>query len=165
MKYEVNAQLDPPDGGSNRIGLWTSVLRSDYQWRLGPVAISPRYKFMMRKRSDGDGRVHPISELFSYPMVLSEYELTEWTSLKGGIQGFPGLPSLYRNLEDKDQDFDSKNYLFMLSNRFEHAGYDLALNAGYEITRRRMRDRRREFEDVDYELFFIRMVVGLEPVL
>ena len=165
VKYEVNAQLDPPDGGSNRIRLWTSVLRSDYQWRLGPVAISPKYKFMMRKRSDGDGRVHPISELFSYPMVLSEYELTEWTSLKGGIQGFPGLPSLYRNLEDKDQDFDSKNYLFMLSNRFEHAGYDLALNAGYEITRRRMRDRRREFEDVDYELFFIRMVVGLEPVL
>ena len=165
VKHEANAQLDPERSGSNLIQLWTAVARSDYRWQLGAFEVSPRYKFMMRKRSDDDGRVHALSEVYSYPMVLARYGLTERTSFKVGIQGFPGLPSLYRNLEDDDQNFETKNYLFMLSNRFDHSGYDLALNAGYEVNQRRMDDRRRRIEDVDYELFFIRMVVGLEPVI
>ena len=40
----------------------------------------------------------------------------------------------------------------------------MALTAGYEISRRRMKDRRRQSEDINFEQFFIRMAIGLEPV-
>ncbi len=165
VKHEANAQLDPERGGTNLIQGLSAVLRADYRWRLGGLEISPRYKLMTRKLADEQGRVQGRWEVFSYPMLMGRFELTEQSWLKGGIQGFPGLPSAYRNLDNEGQNYDTEDYLFTLVNRFTYAGYDLVLSAGYQVSERRMADRRRSFEDIDFGEFFVRMVMGLEPVL
>ena len=163
LKFETNRQLGA-GFADNSIRLWTSVLRTDYRWRLGGLEVSPRYKLMLRKRSDDLGRIQPVSELFGFPMLVANFKFTERTFLRGGIQGISLLPSIYRNSENERQDYNTRDALFTLVNRFEYAGFDMALTAGYEISRRRMKDRRRQSEDIDFEQFFIRMAIGLEPV-
>ena len=164
VKFDANRQLNLPRGGGNLIRLWTSVLRADYRWRLGELEVTPRFKFMLRKRSDDEGVVHSFSELFTFPMVVANYRFTENSWLRGGIQGFSAMPGLYRNLEDGDLDYDTRDYLVMLVNHFDYAGYDMALTAGYQVSQRDMKDRSRAVEDIDFEHFFIRAVVGLEPL-
>ena len=163
LKFEANRQLGN-GSADNSIRLWTSVLRADYRWRLGGLEVSPRYKLMLRKRSDDEGRIQPMSELFGFPMLVANFKFTERSFLRGGVQGISLLPSIYRNSENENQDYNTRDALFMLVNRFEYAGFDMALTAGYEISRRRMKDRSRQAEDIDFEQFFIRMAVGLEPV-
>ena len=163
LKFEVNQQLSAKSD-DNAIQLWTSVLRADYRWRLGGLEVSPRYKLMLRRRTDDGGRIQPRSEVFGFPMIVADFKFTERTFLRGGFQGLSALPSIYRNGQNEDQDYNTRDALFMLVNRFEYAGFDMALTAGYEISRRRMKDRTRKFEDINFEQFFIRMVVGLEPV-
>lgn len=165
VKHEANLQLDADRGRSNLIQRWSSVLRADYRWALGGLEVSPRYKLMTRKVSDDRGRVRSTWEIFTYPMVLARYRLTERSWLQAGVQGFPGLPSTYRNRGVREQDHDSRDSLLMLVNHFTYAGYDMVLGAGYQTSLRRLVDRRRRLEDVDFEEFFIRMVVGLEPIL
>ncbi len=163
LKFDANRQLRP-GADANLISLWTSVLRADYSWRLGELEVTPRYKLMLRKRSDDEGAVQPVSEVYGFPMVVANFKFTERTFLRGGIQGFPGLPSTYRNGENDSQNYNTRDSIFMLVNRFIYSGFDMAMTAGYEISRRRMKDRGREFEDIDFEQFFINMIVGLEPV-
>ena len=163
LKFEINQQLSA-NSRDNAIQLWTSVLRADYRWRLGGLEVSPRYKLMLRRRTDDGGRIQPVSEVFGFPMIVADFKFTERTFLRGGVQGLSVLPSIYRNGQNEDQDYNTRDALFMLVNRFEYAGFDMALTAGYEISRRRMKDRTRKFEDINFEQFFIRMVVGLEPV-
>ena len=58
-------------------------------------------------------------------------------------------------------DYRSQDWMAMVTNNSSYSGYELSLNAGYQLKRRRMDDRRRAIEDIDYSLFFVRMVVGL----
>ncbi|MBC9890385.1 MAG: hypothetical protein F7B06_11230, partial [Opitutae bacterium] len=167
FKFDYNRQVGGMgmDDDPNRIPLWTSVFRTDYTWRLSGLEIAPRYKFMFRKLTDDEGFVHQLGEWFSYPMVLVRYKFTEQSWFRAGIQGFPGFPANYRNVEDENQDYDTKDFLLMIINRFTYAGYDQVLTAGYQISQREMKDPSRDVLDINYEQFFIRMVVGLEPVL
>jgi hypothetical protein len=167
FKFDYNRQVGGMgmDDDPNRIRLWTSVFRTDYTWRLSGLEIAPRYKFMFRKLTDDDGFVHQLGEWFSYPMVLVRYKFTEQSWFRAGIQGFPGLPANYRNVEDENQNYDTKDFLLMIINRFTYAGYDQVLTAGYQISQREMKDPGRDVLDINFEQFFIRMVVGLEPVL
>ncbi len=164
LKFDANRQLKADRSGANLIQLWTSVLRADYRWRLGDLEVNPRYKLMLRRRTDEEGRILPSSEVYGFPMVVANFKFTERTWLRSGFQGFPILPSIYRSSENKSQNYNTRDFLFMMINRFDYAGFDMALTAGYEVSRRRMKDRKREFEDIDFEQFFIGMVVGLEPV-
>ena len=106
-----------------------------------------------------------MEEVFSYPMLVGRYQFTENSWFRLGIQGFPGLKAQYRNLIDKNQSYDTKDVLFMLINRFEYAGYDQVLTAGYRISQRDMENRDRDVQDINFEEFFISIIVGLEPVL
>jgi len=40
-------------------------------------------------------------------------------------------------------------------------GYDLSFNMGYQLGKLQMEDRSRKAEDIDYSLFFIRLIAGL----
>ncbi len=162
VKFDTNRQQDSPRG-ENLIQLWTSALRADYRWRLGEVEVTPRYKVMFRKRDDDEGVIHPLSEVFTFPIVVVNYKFTKNSWLRGGMQGFPAIPSTYRNLENDDVDYDTRDYILMLVNSFVYSGYDMAMTAGYEIRQRDMVNRARAAEDIDFEHFFIRLSVGLEP--
>ena len=165
VQYEFNDQQGGRMLPSNKISKWTSVIRADYNWDIGEFQIAPRYKFMFRKRTDDESRVHQLNEMFSYPMLVGRYQFTENSWLRIGLQGFPGLPALYKNRDDKNQSYDTKDLLLMLINRFEYAGYDQVLTAGYRISQRDMENRDRSVQDINFEEFFINIIVGLEPVL
>ena len=98
-------------------------------------------------------------------MVVGRYQFTDNSWLRVGIQGFPGLPARYNNRIDENQSYDTKDVLFMLINRFEYAGYDQVLTAGYRISQRDMENRARNVQDINFEEFFVNIIVGLEPVL
>ena len=93
-----------------------------------------------------------------------EYPLTFNTTLKAGVQGFPGLNSTVRNLMNNELDYDTRDYLIMFTNRSLYEGYDLSLNFGYQMNWQKLKGLMREQYSVTDKILFIRLVVGMEPI-
>jgi hypothetical protein len=142
---------------------WAWVLRGDYRWRLGKLAVQPKAKLMAYSRVDREDLHRPVQEGYFYPMVVVRYALTPMTELGLGAQGFPFLPARYRDFENKSVRFGSQDYLATVTNATTYNGYHLSLNMGYQLKLIRYGDRQRAGEDVDRALFFIRLIMGLEP--
>ena len=161
LKYEVNLQRKTSFQEDNRIGVWTSVVAADYRWEIRGLSIRPQMKYMVQRRSDQQEVVQPIFETFFYPILRLDYKLTPQTVLKAGVQGLPPIPSVFHDLHNDSRDYRSEDYLVMLTNTSVYSGYDLSCNMGYQFRQLQMEDRSRKAEDIDYSLFFIRLIVGL----
>lgn len=163
LKYTANHQgasaLQPED--VTREVAW--VLRGDYRWELGRLEVSPRIKLMGYRRSDREDLARPVGEAFFYPMVLADYQLTPRTRLSAGAQGFPFLCSRYWDTENGEVDYTGEDYIAAVTNSTTYNGYHLSLNMGYHLKRIRYERRRRQGEDLDRALIFIRLIMGLEP--
>ena len=133
------------------------MVAADYVWKRGNWTVRPQLKYMAQRTTDQKEVVLPVYETFAYPILRLDYALSPRTALKLGAQA----PSRYRNLVNDSADYESEDYLAMVTNNSSHSGYELSFNAGYQLKRRRMDDRSRAIEDIDYSLFFIRMIVGL----
>ena len=157
VQLDLNFQQETALQEANRIQDWTSVVAAGYEWARGNWTVRPQLKYMAQRTTDQKDVVQPVYETFSYPILRIDYALSPRTVLKFGVQG----PSRYHNLINDSTDYRSEDYMAMVTNTSSYSGYELSLNAGYQLKQRRMDDRSREIEDIDYSLFFVRMIVGL----
>ena len=156
-KLNLNFQRQTAVQQANRIQDWTSVLAADYVWERGNWAVRPQLKYMARRTRDREAAVLPAHEVHFYPILRLDYVLSPNTVVKLGAQA----PGRYRDIVNDTADYGSQDYLAMVTNTSSYSGYEMSFNAGYQLRRRRMEDRSRAVEDIDYSLFFVRMVVGL----
>ena len=163
LKYTVNYQQGTSLQPANAVREWAWVLRADYVWRLGRLAVEPKVKLMGYGRRDREELVRQVAEGFFFPMILARYELTPLTHFSVGAQGLPFLKSLYRDFENGDVDFAAQDYIATVTNNTTYNGYHLSLNMGYHLKLVRYEKRLRAVEDIDRSLFFIRLIMGLEP--
>lgn len=163
LKYTLNFQRTTPLQPADTVREWAWVLRADYTWRLGRLAVAPRAKVMAYWRRDREELARPVAEGFFFPMLLVNYELTPSTRLSCGAQGLPFLKSLYRDFENGQVDFAAQDYLATVTTNTTYNGYHLSLNMGYHLKLIRYDQRLRAVEDIDRSLFFIRLIMGLEP--
>ena len=160
---ETNRQWATAHTGVNWMRRSATVLRSDYTWKLGALSVMPQMKLMVQKATDDAGRIHPLHELYYYPIFKIYWHMTPDTALRLGAQGFPFLESRFRDFEQGDNGYDARDYMIGLTNVSSYSGYQLGLSVGYHLKTRRMVDRRRAFVDQDYTLFFLRLIAGLNP--
>ena len=159
VQVDLNFQQETAFQEANRIEDWTSVVAADYLWTRGNWTVRPQLKYLAQKLASQKAVVLPVYETFLYPILRIDYALSPRTVLKFGVQG----PSRYHNLLNDSADYRSEDYVAMVTNKSSYSGYELSFNAGYELKLRRMDDRSRANEDIDFSLFFIRMIVGLRP--
>ena len=163
LKYTLNFQRATPLQPADTISEWAWVLRADYTWRLGRLAVEPKMKVMGYRRRDREELARPVSEGFFFPMLVASYELTPSTRFSFGAQGLPFLKSLYRDFENGQVDFAAQDYIATVTNTTTYNGYHLSLNMGYHLKLVRYEERLRAVEDIDRSLFFVRLIMGLEP--
>ena len=156
-QLDLNFQRKTAFHEANRIQDWTSVVAADYVWKRGNWTVRPQLKYMAQRKTDQKEVVLPAHEAHFYPILRMDYALSPNTVLKLGVQA----PGRYRDLLNDSADYRSQDYLAMVTNTSSYSGYEMSFNAGYQLRRRRMEDRSRAIEDIDYSLFFIRMIVGL----
>ncbi len=163
LKYALNFQRETDLQSANTVRQLAWVLRADYRWRIRTLTITPKVKYMAYWKEDDDGRVNEVSERLFYPMLVADYALTPRTSLRAGAQGMPFLKSRYRYPLNHGVDYSSEDYILMLANTSMYQGYLMSLSMGFELTKLRFEDRTREGQDVDRALFFLRLLMGVEP--
>ena len=120
-------------------------------------------KLQMQQVTDDEGVVLPVSEASFYPILTATYSLTPRTGIKVGAQGFPFLPSPHRDYRNESLDYSSEEYVAMVTTDSDYKGYLLSFNVGYQVSRKEMRDRFRRSEDIDFALFFVRVLTALRP--
>jgi hypothetical protein len=163
LKSTLNWQRATGAQPANLVREWAWVLRGDYRWRLGKLLVEPKAKLMAYARTDREDLVRRVREGFFFPMVIVRYALTPMTDLGLGAQGLPFLKSQYRDFENDHVRFSLQDYMATVTNSTTYNGYHLSLNLGYQVKLIRYADRQRAGEDVDRALFFIRLIMGLEP--
>lgn len=164
MKYDWNRQNETSFQNQNQIIDRTQVLKAEYKYYLRNLLIQPQVKFLARKKTSTNRYFRTLHEQYFYPIIRVEYPLTFNTVLRAGAQGFPGLNSTVRDLVNSDLDYDTRDYLIMLSNRSLYNGYDLSLNFGYEQSWYDYSGQMRKIYNRTDKVIFIRLVVGMEPI-
>ncbi|MDP2982003.1 MAG: hypothetical protein Q8O92_01565 [Candidatus Latescibacter sp.] len=163
-KYDLNHQNSTSVQKKNNNIDWNHILKADYRYYFHNLLIMPQVKFMARKYTNGNGIEMTLHEQYFYPILRVEYPLTISTTFKAGAQGFPGLNSTVRNLVNPQLDYDTRDYLFMVTNRSFYNGYDFSLNMGYQLNWQDLKGEARSTFSKSRSLYFIRLVVGMEPV-
>ncbi len=163
LKSTTNFQLATDIQASNRIQEWAWVLRGDYSWYIGDFTISPKAKYMLYRKTDTNDQLHLVNERFFYPIVQVRYSLTDQSSIDFGIQGFPFLKSRFDDRTSPYASYKSQDYLISLTNFTTYSGQQLCLNMGYHRQILRFNDRRRAAQDIDRGLYFVRLILGMEP--
>lgn len=173
--YDINHQNATSYQKKNDIMDRSQVLRADYRYYYRNLLIMPQVKFMNRKYTNNDKSDITLHEQYFYPILRAEYPLTFNTVLKFGMQGFPGLKindktvipamnSTVRNLVNDQLDYDTRDYVFMVTNRSLYNGYDFSLNFGYQVNWQELKGTVRAPLSNSSQVLFIRLIVGMEPV-
>ncbi len=160
IKYEINFQEPSQAGGSNRVRHWTMANRADYTFKFGGFRFIPMIKYMVEVKKDRHEKIIPVHTTDLYPILRAEFSLTPRTAIKFGAQGFPFLKSKHRDLMAEERDYDSEDYIAMISNSAFYGGYEFDFNFGYHLKFLRYKDRLKEYEDLDYSYLFIRLTMG-----
>jgi len=163
-KYDWNHQNSTATQSKNNVIDRSHVLKADYRYYFHDLLIMPQVKYMSRKYTNGNGFEKTLHEEYFYPILRVEYPLTLNTTFKAGAQGFPGLNSTVRNLVNPELNYDTRDYLFMVTNRSFYNGYDFSLNFGYQVNWQDLKGEARHLYSTSRKLMFIRLVVGMEPV-
>jgi len=164
LKYDMNHQNATAYQNKNDIIDRTQVYKAEYRYYLGELLIQPQVKFQNRKYTNDDGFTRVFHEQRFYPIIRVEYPLTVRTTLKAGAQGVPGLNATVRNLMNDQLDYDTRNLVLMLVNESFYSGYDFSLNFGFESKWQKFNGVARQAYNRTDRFFFVRLVVGLEPI-
>jgi len=164
LKYDLNHQNEASYQKKNDIIERTQIIRADYRFYFKDLLLMPQVKYMSRKYTNHDGYELPFHEESFYPIFRAEYPLTFKTTLKAGMQGFPGLNAKVRNLVNNQLDYDERHYVIMLTNSSLYQGYDFSLNFGYQVNWQELHGIMRKPYSRTDKLLFIRLVVGMEPI-
>lgn len=175
FKYDINHQNETSFQKENDTIDRSQVLRADYRYTYHSILLMPQVKFMARKYTNHNGLERPFHEQYFYPIFRAEYPLTLSTTFRFGMQGFPGIKykaktvlpainSTARNLVNDQMDYDTRDYVFMISNRSLYNGYDFSLNFGYQVNWQQLKGEIRAPLSSSHKVLFIRLVVGMEPI-
>ena len=168
-KHDFNHQYGEDGKRANRIIRSTSVIKGEYPRQLSgrfrSVKITPQLKVMSQKLTDGRFPVPVLHELFFYPILRLDWELTPLTSMRLGAQGFSFLKSRSLDLVNPSRDFSSEDYVAILANTFTYQGYEVNFNVGYQIQKRQFDAAKRALSNTNTSIFFFRALVGLRPVI
>ena len=164
FKYDLNHQNSTSFQQKNDITDRAQVLKAEYKLYIKNVLLQPQVKFLSRKTSFSSMYERTRHEQFFYPIIKLEYPLTFNTTLKAGAQGFLFLSSSVRNLVNGELDYDTRDYLLMLTNRSLYNGYDFSLNFGYQIRWQELKGIMRAPYSTTDKILFIRLIVGQEPI-
>lgn len=164
LKYDINHQNGTGFQSKNDIIDRTQIFKAEYKYYLGDLLVNPQVKFMTRKFTNSDGYERTLHEQYFYPIIKVDYPLTVNTFFRAGAQGFPGLNSTVRNLMNDQLDYDTRHYVIMLSNKSFYSGYDFCLNFGMQTTWQHFNGYARQAYNRTDKVYFVRMVVGLEPI-
>jgi len=164
LKYEINHQLEDANQDKNDIINRTQVYKADYRYYYKKFLIMPQVKYLTRKMTNHDGYTLPFHEEAFYPILRFEYPITIKTKLKAGMQGFPGFNAKIRNEMNDQLDYDSRDMLLMLTNTSVYNGYDFSLNFGFKTYWQDLKGIERKYYSRTDKMFFIRLVVGMEPI-
>lgn len=175
FKYDLNHQNSTSFQEKNDKIDRSQVLRADYRYYFHSLLIMPQVKFMTRKYTNHNNLENTFHVQYFYPILRAEYPLTFNTTLKFGVQGFPGLTvndktvipafnSTVRNLVNDQLDYDTRDYVFMVTNRSLYNGYDFSLNFGYQVNWQDLKGDVRSSLSSTTRQMFIRLIVGMEPV-
>ena len=169
FKHDFNRQFAEEGRKSNRIVRLTSVVKGEYPLDLSgmlrDVRITPQVKVMGQKLTNDRWQVPVLHEIFFYPILRLDWNMTSLTSVRIGAQGFPFLQSRSLDLVNSNRDFASEDYVFILANTFTYQGYRVNFNMGYQIQKREFNSPRQALNNVDTSIFFFRALVGLRPVI
>lgn len=163
FKHTVNLQRASNLQAASTTHELAWVLRADYAWKMRALTLTPKVKYMTYWKKDDEGRVNEVSERQLYPILLADYALTPRTSLRAGAQGLPFLKSRHRFPLNRDVEYSSEDYIAMVSNTSIYQGHVMTLNMGYHLRQLKFEDRSRRAQDIDRALFFLRLVMGVEP--
>ena len=128
------------------------------------LQVMPQFKWLRQRLKDDQGGVLEIDENFVYPILRLEYPISNLTTIKRGAQGFPFWKSTYRNNESQGVDFDTEDYVALISNNSSYVGYQINVNVGYQKSMRKFKDRSRVEQDIDFSRVFLRVIAGLRPL-
>ena len=167
IKLETNNQRESlfDDGTFQRqdqVRLLAGVHKVSYTWQSGSWRVVPQFKVLYLKKERRKTSVPLTHERQLIPILKAEYHLTERTSLKGGIQGFPWLKYQLRDLSDPSQSFNRQNRVLLVSNRSEYFGYRLIMNAGLLFDKIEFLDPRQQARDLKVNSMFLGIVLGYE---
>ncbi|MDE2810509.1 MAG: hypothetical protein OXN90_19010 [Gemmatimonadota bacterium] len=167
IKLETNEQRrtlfdDGTFQRQDRLRLLAGVHKVSYGFKGRRWRVIPQFKVLYLKKERRETAVPLGHERQLMPIVKAEYRLTERTSVKGGIQGFPlkGLKYQVRDLTDQVNSLNRQNHTFFVSNRSEYFGYDLIMNAGLAFEKIQFIDPRQRARNRKTSAMFIRVILG-----
>ncbi len=164
LKYDINHQNETSYQKKNDIIDRTQIYKADYRFYMRDLLIQPQVKYLSRKYTNGNGFERTLHEQYFYPIVKVEYPLTMKTTFRAGVQGLPGLNATVRNVVNDQLDYDTRNTVIMLSNKSFYSGYDFCLNFGYKTTWQEFNGLARQAYNRTEKIYFVRLIVGLEPI-
>ena len=136
-KLEVNALQGDGQGGRGRIADWYAVGKTDHTYQRGRLSLMPMAKLLLHKRRAPDALLMDLHTYELFPVLRLDYELGPRTVVRAGLQGLPGWPHLYRDLESRSSAFDARHYILVVQNSTNYTGYELSINMGFRSSRTR----------------------------
>ncbi len=165
-RYELNRQrevifADGTGQGADRLKLTTSVLKAEYVWTPATRwQITGQWKGLWLRRTRESASVPLVDLWTSIPFFKVRYDITARTSFQLGFQGLPGLPLKERDLADRRNDMEEEVRAVQLSNRSPYFGYQISMNLGMRVFRRRFDDPDRSADEEDVTSAFMRVFLG-----
>ncbi len=165
-RYELNRQrevifADGTGQGADRLKLTTSVLKAEYVWTPATRwQITGQWKGLWLRRIRESASVPLVDLWTSIPFFKVRYDITARTSFQLGFQGLPGLPLKERDLADRRNDMEEEVRVIQLSNHSPYFGYQISMNLGMRVFRRRFDDPDRSADEEDVTSAFMRVFLG-----
>ena len=91
-------------------------------------------KLTVRRRSAPDDLLMPLESHEVIPILRADYALSEHTTLRGGVQGWP-WGHRFRDAKAATRDFDARHYILVIQNLSNYTGYDVSTNLGFRSSR------------------------------
>jgi len=186
IQWIRNSQADaisesPDDKIDDVVSTFTMVNKVDYTVRAGELRLRPMFKHLLYRRTSKE-RVNSWSgeqewsEALEYriltPILRVDYHLTPKSSVQLGFQGFPFWRYSYKDLIASDRvdddgvaladtkSFKQWDLVFMMTNRSDYWGYNVANQIGYARTSKNFDDETQEARDERSSRVFFDIIIG-----
>ena len=135
-RYEFNHRFEDSfaDGTGQTAGNdWALALvkRADYTFKASEkLVFTPMLKWTYRRLDSAVFDETRVDETNLAPIVRVDYSLTERTTLRAGMQGFPLLKHRFRSGVAESSNFDAWHYILGFQNTSSYTGYTISMNWG-----------------------------------
>ena len=167
-RYELNHQRQRRFAGGDEqreddLNFHGAVFRTDYTCRRGNLEIKPRFKLLFRLRDRKSQEDPVVKNLQIVPILRADYQLTEQSQLRLGVQGFPGFVDRRRDFVNEANDSESTTWTLMWFSESDYEGYRIGTEVG--VMRQKIDFDEPDRPDTEFTRFFIRMVSAVGSVV